>query len=91
MGCMSEPVIVSVVVSELLPVLKSFDATVRPLSGNDPVTVGVPETVQTTDAPGATVAGVVGEQVVVRPAGKPERLQSTLVAAIDGAPAFVHV
>lgn len=90
-GCMSEPEIVSVPVSELFPVLKSFEAIVRPLSGNDPVAVGVPETVQTIEAPGATVAGVVGEQVDVRPAGKPETLQRTFVAAIDGALAFVQV
>jgi hypothetical protein len=90
-GCMSEPVMAMVVVSVLLPVLKSFDATVRPFRVDEPTVVGVPETVQRMLAPGATVAGVAGAHTCVSPAGNPDTEQSTLVAAIAGDTALVHV
>lgn len=90
-GTMSEPLIASVVVALLLAALPSFVAPVVPFRVEEPVAVGVPDTVQVIVAPGATVAGGVGEQSEVSPAGNPAIAQLALEAATAGALAFVQV
>lgn len=88
---MSEPVIASVAVAVLLAVFGSLVAPVEPLSDDEPGAVGVPETVQVIDAPGLTVAGGVGAQLEVRPAGSPAMAHDAAVAAMAGELAFVQV
>lgn len=90
-GAMSEPLIVRELTAVLLPRLPSLTAPVVPFSVDVPVAVGVPDTVHVIDAPGATVAGGVGEQLDVSPVGRPEIAHEALVAAIAGEFAFVHV
>ena len=63
-------------------------APVVPLIAMGPVVVGVPDSVQVMDAPGATLVGGVGEHVSVNPVG-------TLVAhvaavAVIVADRFLH-
>ena len=69
----------------------SLVAPVLPMSVLEPTVVGVPVTVQVMAAPGATLTGGVGEQEVVRPAGKPVTAHVADVAVTSGAPPFVHV
>jgi hypothetical protein len=89
---MSEPVTTSDAVAVLLAALPSLPAPVDPDSADVPTAVGVPETVHVIVAPGASeAAGTVGEQVVVKPAGRPAKAQLAPVAAIAGAAAFAHV
>lgn len=88
---MSEPVTANDDVAVLFEVTGSFVAPVVPVSVTVPTTVGVPVTEQLIDAPGATVVGGVGVQVVVSPAGRPAIAHVALVAAIAGAAALVHV
>jgi hypothetical protein len=90
-GTMSEPLAASVVVVVLLAVFGSFEAPVVPVTVDELVAVGVPETVHVIVAPGATETGGTGEHVVVRPAGKPVTPQLAAVAAMAGAAAFEQV
>ena len=60
---MSEPVAPIVAVAVLLAALPSLVALVGPDSVDEPVVVGVPETVQVILAPAATEVGGVGAQV----------------------------
>ena len=91
-GVMSEPVTLIAAVAVLLARFSSLLALVVPLSVALPTAVGVPDTVQVIVALGASdAAGTVGEQTVVRPAGKPLTAQVALVAAMDGAAAFEQV
>jgi hypothetical protein len=90
-GLMSEPVVVIDDVAVLFAVFGSFVAPVVPVSDDEPGVVGVPDTVHVIDAPGLTVAGGVGVQLVVSPGGSPLIEHNAVVAAIAGAPAFVHV
>ena len=57
-------------------------APVVPLIAMGPVVVGVPDSVQVMDAPGATLVGGVGEHVSVNPVG-------TLVAHVAAVAAIV--
>ena len=75
----------------LLALLLSLVAPVVPLSVEAPAAVGVPETVHEMLAPGATVAGGVGVQLDVRPAGRPLMAHDALVAATAGLVALEHV
>ena len=70
-------------VAVLLDVLSSFEAPVVPLTVLDPAAVGVPVTVQVMLAAAAMVAGGVGVQDVVKPAGKPATAQSAAVALAE--------
>jgi hypothetical protein len=79
-GVMSEPLTASVVVPVSLVGLLSLPAPVEPFSVLVPVLTGVPETVQVILAPAATVAGGVGEQLVLRPAGRPLIAHEAFVA-----------
>jgi hypothetical protein len=91
-GDTSAPVTLIAAIAVLFAVLTSLVAPVVPASAAPPTAVGVPETVQVMAAPGATeAAGAVGEQTVVRPAGKPLTAQPALVAATAGAAAFEQV
>jgi hypothetical protein len=90
-GVMSEPAVAMTVEAVLLAELPSLVALVVPLTVDDPVAVGVPETVQTICAPAATEVGGVGVHDVVRPAGRPLTAQVALVAASAGEPAFEQV
>ena len=60
---MSEPVAPIVAVAVLLAGLPSLVAPVVPVSVDEPVVVGVPETVQVILAPAATEVGGVGAQL----------------------------
>ena len=71
--------------------LPSLDAPVVPATGVVPVAVGVPVTVQTIDAPGATDAGGVGEHDATRPAGSAPTEHVALVAVKVEALEFVQV
>ena len=75
----------------LFGILPSLDAPVEPVNVLVPGVVGVPETVQLIEAPGATLAGGVGEQDVVRPAGSPLTVQLAPTAATSGDAPFAHV
>lgn len=88
---MSEPVTVIDVEAVLFDVFESFVAPVVPEIDAVPVAVGVPETVQLTVPEGATLAGGVGVQEVVNPAGKPVTAHDAFVAVTEGAAPFVHV
>jgi hypothetical protein len=89
---MSEPLTTSDAVAVLLAALPSFPAPVDPDSADVPTAVGVPETVHVIVALGAReAAGTVGEQVVIKPAGRPAKAQLAAVAAIAGAPALAQV
>ena len=88
---MSEPVVAMVVEAVLLATTGSLVAPVVPLTVELPTVVGVPETVQVMAALGATVAGGVGAQDVVRPAGRPVTAQVADVAAMAGDAALVQV
>ena len=90
-GAMSEPVTASVDVAELLAELPSLLAPVVPVRVFEPTAVGVPETVHVIVAAAARVVGGVGEQLVVRPAGRPATLQVAAVAEAVADAAFVHV
>jgi hypothetical protein len=90
-GVMSEPAVAMTVEPVLFAGLPSLVAVVVPLTVDDPVLVGVPETVQTICAPAATVVGGVGVQDVVKPEGRPLTAHVALVAASEGEPAFEHV
>jgi hypothetical protein len=90
-GVMSDPVVVSVAVAVLLAALESLVAPVVPLTVETAGVVGVPVTVQTICAPGATDDGGTGEHDVERPAGKPVTAQLAAVAVTAGAAAFLHV
>ena len=59
-GTMSEPVAPMVAVPVLLATLPSLVAPVVPVNVDEPVVVGVPETVQVILAPAATDVGGVG-------------------------------
>jgi hypothetical protein len=87
---MSEPVVVSVAVAVLLRLLESLPAPVVPLTLETAGVVGVPVTVQSICAPGATVEGGTGEHDVERPEGNPETEQLAAVAATAGAAAFLQ-
>lgn len=88
---MSEPVTEIEAVAELFAALPSLPAPVVPVSVLDPTVVGVPETVQVIDAPGATVTGGVGAHDVVSPAGNPATVHVAAVAASNGAAPFEQV
>lgn len=90
-GDMSEPVTLRDAVAVLLATLLSFVAPVVPVNVDVPVVVGVPVTVHVKDAPGAIAAGGVGEQLDVRPAGRPAIEHAALVAVTAGDDAFEHV
>ena len=90
-GIMSEAVVTSVVVAELLTGLPSLAAPVVPLRLAEPGAVGVPEMLHVMLAPAATDVGGTGTHVVVRPAGKPLMAQVADVAVSAGEAAFVHV
>ena len=60
--------------------LPSLVAPVAPGTVVLPFAVGVPETVQTMLAPGATVVGVDGEQLAERPGGKALTAQDAAIA-----------
>ena len=90
-GDMSEPAVALTVLALLLAGLPSLLAPVVPETDEEPVVVGVPETVQTICAPAATEAGGVGVHDVVRPAGKPVTAQLAEVAAKAGDAAFVQL
>jgi hypothetical protein len=68
-------------------------APVAPLTVEDPVAVGVPDTEQVIVALGASVeTGTAGVQpVTVTPAGRPVTAQVAFVAPTAGAAAFVQV
>lgn len=83
--------IASVAIAELLAALSSFVAPVVPLSVELPAAVGVPETVQSIEAPAATVVGVEGAHDAVKPAGSPLIAHDAAVAATAGALAFEQV
>lgn len=87
---MSEPVVVSVVVAVLLPLLPSLVAPVVPFTVETATVVGVPVTVQRICVPGATEAGGAGVHEAVRPAGKPVTPQLAAVAVTAGAAAFLQ-
>lgn len=88
---MSEPVAPIVAVAVLLAALPSLVAPVVPDRVDDPVVVGVPETVQVILAPAATETGGVGAHVKLRPDGNPDTAQDALVAARAGEAALVQV
>lgn len=88
---MSEPVTAIEVVAELLPEFESFVAPVVPETLTVPVAVGVPETVQVMTPDGATLVGGVGEQLVVKPAGRPATAHVAAAAVTEGEAPFVHV
>ena len=90
-GVISEPVTFSEAVALLFAGLPSLVAPVVPVSVLEPTAVGVPETVQVNFAPAATVAGGVGAQLVLRPAGKPLTAQVAAVADAVAAAALVQV
>lgn len=69
-------------VAVLLPRLLSFVAPVVPLTELVPAVVGIPVTEHVIVAPAATVAGGVGAQEVVKPAGSPATEQAADVAAV---------
>ena len=72
-------------IAVLLAVLRSFVAPVVPVRLEEPTAVGVPATVQVMLAPGATVAGVTGEQVpTVTPVGRPVSEQLAAIAGKAG-------
>ena len=87
----SAPVVVIEVDAVLLAGLPSLLAVVVPEIALVPVAVGVPETVQVIAAPAATLAGGVGEQLVVRPAGRPLTAHVADVAVSAGDAALVQV
>jgi hypothetical protein len=70
--------------------LPSFVAPVMPGTVVLPSAVGVPVTVQTMLAPAATVAGVDGEQLAVRPAGRAPTEHVAAVALSVADAEFVH-
>ena len=84
----SAPVVVIDVDAVLLAGLPSLLARVVPDNTLVPTAVGVPETVQVMLAPAATLVGGVGEQLAVRPAGKPEIAHVAAVAVSAGDAAF---
>lgn len=88
---MSEPTAPSVVVAVLLVLLPSLVAPVVPVTVELPGVVGVPVTEQVMVAPGATEVGVAGEQVNVRPVGRPATLHEAAVAVMAGDAAFEQV
>ena len=88
---MSEPAVARTVEAVLLAGLPSLDAPVVPVTVDDPVVVGVPETVHVILAPAANAAGGVGAHDVVRPGGRPVTAHDAFGAANAGAPAFEHV
>ena len=90
-GVISEPVTAIVVVAVLLAAFPSLVAPVVPVNVLEPGVVGVPETVHAILAPGATVAGGVGEQLVVNPAGRPLTAHVAFVAVTSGDAPFEHV
>lgn len=90
-GVISEPLTASVVVAVSLAGLLSLPAPVVPVSVLDPVLTGVPATVQVILAPAATVAGGVGEQVVLRPAGRPLIAHDAFVALAVAVAELVQV
>ena len=75
----------------LFGILPSLDAPVEPVKVLVPGVVGVPDTVQVMEAPGATLVGGVGEQDAVRPAGSPLTAQLAPTAATSGDAPFEHV
>lgn len=75
----------------LLAAVPSLVAPVVPLSVDEPVAVGVPDTVHEIVPPGAIVAGGVGVQDDVRPAGNPVMEHAALDAVTAGDAAFEQV
>jgi hypothetical protein len=71
--------------------LPSLVAPVVPGTVVLPFAVGVPETVHRMVAPAATVAGVLGEQLAVRPGGNTPTEQVAAVALKVAVAEFVHV
>ena len=88
---MSAPVVLRDVVAVLLAAFASLVAPVVPLSVAVPVAVGVPDTVQVMELPGATLVGGTGEHDVVRPAGKPATAQLADAAVKNGELPFEHM
>ena len=88
---MSEPVVVINAPAVLLAALPSLVAPVVPVNVLEPTVVGVPDTVQVTVAPAATVAGTVGEHDVVSPGGRPLTAHDAVVALTAGAAALVQL
>ena len=81
----------SAAVAVLFALLPSFVAPVEPVSVLEPTETGVPETVHVITAPAATSLGTVGEQIVLKPAGRPLSAHVADVAVAAGDAAFVHV
>ena len=90
-GAMSEPLVAITAVAVLLVSVPSLVAPVVPANVLEPGAVGVPDTVQMILPFGRTLAVGVGEQDVVRPAGRPVTPQAAAVAVTSGAPPFVQV
>jgi hypothetical protein len=92
-GATSDPVTLIAVLAVLLATVASLVAPVEPLIGALPTAVGMPDTVHVMAPPGATGddVGTLGEQTVLRPAGRPVMAQVAAVAAIDGVVALVQV
>lgn len=94
---MSEPVVVSVAVAELLPPvvvppLLSLVAPVVAVRVEAPAAVGVPLTGHEMLAPAATVAGGTGVQVpTVTPAGNPASEHVAAVALAVAVALLVHL
>lgn len=92
-GDTSEPTTASIVDAVSLAGFKSLEAPVVPLMVALPTAVGVPETVHVIDAPAANgvAVGTVGEQLCVKPAGRPVTAQEAPMAAAAGAAALAHL
>ena len=89
---MFAPVVLIDAVAVLLAALASLLAPVVPVIGLLATAVGVPDTVQVIDAPGATLMGCgPGEHVYVRPAGKPLTAHVADVAVTSGDVPLVHL
>jgi hypothetical protein len=91
LGDISEPVTVSAAVAVLFALLPSLVAPVVPFSVDDPVAVGVPETVHIITPAAATVVGGTGEHTDDKPAGNPLIAQPALVAATAGEAALLQL
>lgn len=74
----------------LLPPFASFDADVETLIVVEPACDGVPDTVQTIEAPTATLAGGCGLHEMVRPEGSPVTEHVAFAAAADELAELVH-
>ena len=89
---MLAPVVVIDVAAVLFATVASLLAPVVPLIVLVATAVGVPDTVQVIDAPGATLIGCgPGAQLTVSPAGSPLTAHVADVAVINGAAPLLQV